>query len=76
MAKFKLFEKKENKEEVFFKLREAHGRIILETCDSTGVSFSAGNILSIEEDGKLHLWTGVSVVGIKTDNYGRILVEN
>lgn len=71
MTKFKVFNPKAKEErEVYLKLDEEDGLVTLIACDQNGWPLPSGSIASITTDGRLLLYGGVAVPGIKRVGVG------
>lgn len=75
---FKAYEenKKEDVREVYFRIINYCGEVMLIACDSDGKNFYAGNILLISDDGTIVRSQGVNpAIGLKTDDKGRVIIS-
>ena len=74
MAKFKVYEKEQQKEKIiFFKLREDIGEILLVACDEAGKELVSSNILTITAEGRLIRYSGISPdIGLQLTDLHRI----
>lgn len=74
--KFKIFNKKDDGEEVYFKLVESiryNAAITLVACDKDGERIHQGNILTINNDGTLKRCTDINDdIGLKLNSLGQI----
>jgi hypothetical protein len=76
---FKIFGQEEDKQ-VFLKLRPSlndDGEVDLVAVDRDGDRVSQGSILTILNDGSLHLCSMVSTqIGLKLDEDGKVVINN
>ncbi len=66
-------EKPTSEQKITFRLIEENDEIILWACDGKGKPYNYGRVTGIKKDsGKLHIWGGVSVHGLPTNDSGLV----
>ena len=76
--KIEIFNKKKKEEDDVLRLNtrvDGLGDFVVFACDEDGNILSSGRILRINENGTLDRYEHVKVKGIKTNDQGRILLD-
>ena len=75
--KFKIFKEKNSEdEELTLKLNRENEQVVLECVDSLGKRLDQGTILTMKNNGRIHLNCSIdTTLGLKLDGMCRIVIE-